>query len=517
MVGVVVGAWCVLAWAAGVVGQRAAPCYQCEVYRETHPHSIPHTEVDRRFDAYKDNGRTDGRKIQRVDGRTNGRIEEPTSFQERLQPTQDYLEINGCGRVPECGPGVALVPGGCGCCWQCARQAGEPCDSAAICDASRRLACVYSTTQITVGTCQEVHPVRCTVNNHTYDDGEAFTLDCRTQCTCQNGTYACVSLCPSESIPPSAQCHNPHLVTVPGQCCREWMCDTDPGKAVGPPECERGSGKWSRCSLESCGAGVSVRWSTDNARCQLINQTRLCQLRPCQDLRRQQLTTPQHQPGYVRASRKHHIRRGHTCKATQRNVKAVRLRAGWCVSERRYRPKTCGACPDRCCTVHTSTTISIAFLCPLHANTNLLPAPHAALAGARPHAHQPSTPSPSVYDMMDEGQPVEEAVLTSPQRSRRPHRGSHDFNFIYDDLNTGDNPQDNEEDLNDEPLLEHENLTVEDDTEYDDIKSDNYEIVHYQVEWILRCKCSVTCDTHDPANDTPPPPTATQRATEKQT
>lgn len=47
----------------------------------------------------------------------------------------------------------------------------------------------------------------------------------------QNATYACVSLCPGESLPPSAQCHHPHLVAVPGQCCREWMCDTVPGQS----------------------------------------------------------------------------------------------------------------------------------------------------------------------------------------------------------------------------------------------------------------------------------------------
>ncbi|KAG7172683.1 CCN family member 1-like, partial [Homarus americanus] len=67
-------------------------------------------------------------------------------------------------------------------------------------------------------------------------------------------------------------------------------------KVVGPPDCERVSGRWSRCSLQKCGAGVSLRWSTDNARCQLVNQTRLCQLRPCQDRRQQQLTSPYLQP-----------------------------------------------------------------------------------------------------------------------------------------------------------------------------------------------------------------------------
>ena len=36
-------AWCVALWAA-VLGQRA-PCYQCELYRDAHPHSRPYNSV----------------------------------------------------------------------------------------------------------------------------------------------------------------------------------------------------------------------------------------------------------------------------------------------------------------------------------------------------------------------------------------------------------------------------------------------------------------------------------------
>ncbi|KAG7172684.1 WNT1-inducible-signaling pathway protein 2-like, partial [Homarus americanus] len=168
-----------------------------------------------------------------TDGRTDGRVNREDSqhyLQESGKFSAHCVYPCGCGTVPVCRPGVPTVRDGCGCCWQCAGQAGELCDGATICDVSKNLTCIYDTTQDLTGTCQEVQPAKCTVNNRTYDDGENFTLDCRTQCTCQNGTYACVSLCPSENIPPSAQCHHPHLVTVPGQCCREWMCDTAPGQ-----------------------------------------------------------------------------------------------------------------------------------------------------------------------------------------------------------------------------------------------------------------------------------------------
>lgn len=456
-------AWWVALWVA-VLGQRA-PCYQCELYRDAHPHSRPYNAIRARC----------------------------------VYPCE-------CSVVPECAVGVPLVRDGCGCCWQCARQMGEICNSTHTCDTSRNLTCVYTNAKDLSGVCREMTAtattmVGCHVINRTFENGENFSPDCRTQCSCQNGTYACVSLCPNESLQPSSQCHNPHLVTVPGQCCREWMCDTT-SKAEGPPPCERASGRWSPCSVTTCGIGLSVRWSTDNSRCQLVNQTRLCQLRPCQDLRQQQQQQQQGQqqqqlmsPNNQRATRKHHIRRGHQCKATLRPSRALRLRVGWCVSERRYRPKRCATCPGRCCTVHTSTTISITFLCPLHANTDLLalprafPDPHPLRL--RPRApHTPPTTTLSVYDMMDEGQPVAEAVLTDPRLPR-------DYNEVWSGT---------EDDPDNEPLLEHENLTTEDDYLYDEIKSDNYETVQYQVEWIMRCKCGATCET-ELLSPPPPPPT----------
>ena len=66
------------------------------------------------------------------------------------------------------------------------------------------------------------------------------------------------------------------------------------------------------------------------------------------------------------------MQRGHNCKATQRYTQSVRLRAGSCLSQRKYKPKLCGACPGRCCTVHAATTITVAFYCPLHAVSHLL-------------------------------------------------------------------------------------------------------------------------------------------------
>lgn len=197
------------------------------------------------------------------------------------------------------------------------------------------------------------------------------------------------------------------------------------------------------------------------------------------------------------------LQRGHQCKATLRSEVAVRLRVGWCISERRYKPKMCASCSSRCCAIHSSTTISIPFLCPLHANTNLQAVPY-----ARHPAHQQvTTHTPSVYEMMDEGQPVSEAVLSYPQPQQM------DQALSYDNLmaaNEDDPYSEDDDDWEDsEKEFQHENLWMEDDILYDDIKRENYETIHYQVEWILRCKCGTTCVPQDVASDSPTPPPQT--------
>ena len=47
-------------------------------------------------------------------------------------------------RKPSCPPGVSLVRDGCGCCKICARQAGDACNEADLCDPHKGLYCDYS-------------------------------------------------------------------------------------------------------------------------------------------------------------------------------------------------------------------------------------------------------------------------------------------------------------------------------------------------------------------------------------
>ncbi|XP_067004110.2 CCN family member 2 [Anabrus simplex] len=300
-----------LDWA---LGQRA-PCYECEVYKDSHPQSKPYEEI-RSHCTYP--------------------CECPS-------------------RAPTCPPDVSVVRDGCGCCPICAHQQGEQCDGTSLCDEKRGLVCQYPHRGATKGVCQAIKGLPCTVYNRTYDNGETFLLDCRTQCACQNGTYACASLCPQEYISPQGSCRHPRLVDVPGQCCREWMCDS--ATAQRPLDCRQDLTQWSPCS-SSCGLGFSHRVSNVNPLCRLQNETRLCHTRPCEDDTMLPVASLQH-------ARHHHVRRGHECKATQRVSGPVRLRVGPCRSRKRFRPKFCGMCAGngQCCEPQLSTTIRVEFWC----------------------------------------------------------------------------------------------------------------------------------------------------------
>ncbi|XP_015833038.1 CCN family member 1 isoform X2 [Tribolium castaneum] len=248
-------------------------------------------------------------------------------------------------------------------CEECPRQLGEPCSEDRPCDRQRGLVCRYKHGD-SEGVCRESTGVPCIVHNKTYEHGETFSLDCRTQCACQNGTYGCSSLCPQEHISPRGNCQHPRLVDVPEQCCREWMCDSQTEQ---PPACQPAFSRWSSCSSD-CGAGLSSRRSNLNARCLPDTEIRICQTRRCQE------AAPT-----VHHKNQHHLRRGHECKATHRLSSGVFLRFGPCRSRKRFRPKYCGLCPipGMQCAPSLSTTVKVEFVCdgpqPDETTSDLLP------------------------------------------------------------------------------------------------------------------------------------------------
>lgn len=53
--------------------------------------------------------------------------------------------------------------------------------------------------------------------------------------------------------------------------------------AVAGDQCVLQTTPWSQCS-RSCGTGISTRVTNDNARCKLVKETRLCNVRPCSSM-----------------------------------------------------------------------------------------------------------------------------------------------------------------------------------------------------------------------------------------
>ncbi|XP_071443317.1 uncharacterized protein [Hetaerina americana] len=341
---------------------QRAPCYECEEYKDAHPESNPYGQED----ALK-------REVMNL-------------LAEKIRSHCTYpCECPGTDGV-KCPPGVTVVRDGCGCCEVCSRQRGESCDGSVSCDPRKGLMCQFPTDSPTgLGTCQVIKGLPCTVQNRTYENGETFLLDCRTQCSCQNGTYACASLCPQESISPrGTSCLHPRLVEVQGQCCREWMCDSATAQRP-PPPCNARFTEWSDCS-STCGLGLSTRVISkeNNSQIEPLSssegdcgapggvEVRLCQEKPCNA--DDSALLPLMPQAHPLKARHHHIRKGHECKATQRPSGPVRLRVGPCRSRKRFRPRSCGNCPGACCRPVLTHTIRVLFACATRRGHPLPPA-----------------------------------------------------------------------------------------------------------------------------------------------
>ncbi|RVE66991.1 hypothetical protein OJAV_G00112800 [Oryzias javanicus] len=269
-----------------------------------------------------------------------------------------------CPEVPpRCPPGVSLLTDGCECCKACARQVGEVCNEADTCDYHKGLYCDYSSDKprYEKGVCAYMVGTGCEHNGVIYHNGQSFQPSCKYQCVCVNGAIGCVSLC-SESQPPRVWCQNPRRIKVRGQCCEKWICDepkrsrkTAPRHAVEAlpaknrswhNNCISQTTSWSPCS-KTCGRGLSMRISNANDQCEMVKESRLCNLRPCEvDITK-------------------HIKPGKKCLNIYREDQLQNLSISGCTSKKQYRPKYCGVCTDeRCCIPYKSKTIDVEFECP---------------------------------------------------------------------------------------------------------------------------------------------------------
>ncbi|XP_030193594.1 CCN family member 1 [Gadus morhua] len=101
---------------------------------------------------------------------------------------------------------------------------------------------------------------------------------------------------------------------------------------------------WSQCS-RSCGVGVSSRVTNDNAKCKLVKETRLCNVRPCSSM-----SLP--------------VKKGRKCSRTHKAPEPHRLSYAGCRTARLYRPNYCGVCRDgRCCSPRRTRTATVTFAC----------------------------------------------------------------------------------------------------------------------------------------------------------
>lgn len=248
------------------------------------------------------------------------------------------------------------IKDGCDCCHICPRQQGDLCDRRDKCDEDRGLHCDLMLDDGHRGICKAKAAKPCDVDGKTYKDSEEFKPNCSLLCTCQNGAYACASLCPQEDRAPSrTHCRDAQLVSIVGQCCREWVCphahsiaepDDDANNNAQAERCIRESTAWSACSV-TCGMGVSIRVTNDNELCKSQQQQRLCLIRPC------------HLHNSSAAAGVECRRNRPTCRASQPTA----LQYGECQSVEKFRLKYCRH--NRCCSPRRSTTIpNVQFRCP---------------------------------------------------------------------------------------------------------------------------------------------------------
>lgn len=298
---------------------------------------------------------------------------------------------------PLCARGVSWVLDHCGCCKVCAKQFNEDCSASEPCDHIKGLRChLGAGGDPRRGLCRaEALGLPCEFDGRVYQHGEHFQPSCQHQCTCMNRVVGCMPLCPHQVPLPSWRCSRPQLLRPEGSCCDQWVCEDDnhiseepegPGLTTLPdvlplpnhisplgqdqaplrlpggktykemlsfpvsevvvePRCFPQTSQWSECSV-TCGMGLSSRVSNHNPECQPLRETRLCQVRPCD-----QLPTA--------------VKKGKKCQRTSRPQEPVSLTFAGCSTAERYRPRSCGTCVDRrCCTPSLSRTVRLRFQCP---------------------------------------------------------------------------------------------------------------------------------------------------------
>ncbi|XP_072296434.1 CCN family member 1-like [Eucyclogobius newberryi] len=287
---------------------------------------------------------------------------------------------------PKCPAGVSIVQDGCGCCKVCAGQLNEDCSRTEPCDHIKGLECNFGGQYgADKGICRASSDGQtCEYSKKIYQNGEIFQPDCKQQCSCLDGAVGCVSLCPPELHLPKERCLHPRVVKVPGQCCEQLVCPGEMKKIkkyrrkqrlsddfvageknlatmwteslsgvrtyalenTASFDCAPQTSDWSSCS-RSCGTGVSTRRAISReSRCKMVTETRICEIRPCDQIKVQKLKS------------------GQKCQQMQTPSRPARLSLEGCRSVRRLPARFCGSCVDgRCCRPQRTHTEPVLFTC----------------------------------------------------------------------------------------------------------------------------------------------------------
>uniref|UniRef100_A0A3Q3BKU1 CCN family member 3 n=1 Tax=Kryptolebias marmoratus TaxID=37003 RepID=A0A3Q3BKU1_KRYMA len=271
--------------------------------------------------------------------------------------------------IPVCPPGVPVVLDDCACCLVCASQTGQVCSEMNPCDVRKGLQCDYSVNvHRRTGVCVFSVGNVCVLDGSVYQNGQIFFPSCKYQCICRDGQIGCVPRCNLDVMLPGPDCPMPHKVQVPGECSFRQE-ETVSFNGWDPSlNCVEQTTEWGACS-QTCGMGVSTRVTNKNDRCEMVKQSRLCVVRPC-DIQQEQLLIRIFQVSTQKLS-----------------DTAVHFSYKNCTSVQAYKPRYCGSCMDgRCCTPHRTKTSLVEFQC---TNGKTTRKPVMAILTCACHSHCP--------------------------------------------------------------------------------------------------------------------------------